>query len=291
MNKVHLLNPAAGKGKAVDFLKKKEGSDDQVYETVSPGDAERFVYELLQKQPDTHLFVYGGDGTVCEAVNGIMRSGAHDSAWITVIPTGSGNDFIRNFKDRMGLFKVDIIQYNDRYAVNMLNIGFDCNVVDKLIKYKRLPLVTGSGAYILGVADVFMHKMGERITISLTDRYGNEETLDDEFLLAAVANGQFYGGGFRAASLAVLDDGLLDVMIIKKVSRLKFISLIGDYQKGDHMNPITGKPVEKFREFISFGKYSRVQIKNIRKICVDGEVEALEEVNITVLEKALNVAV
>lgn len=291
MNTVHLLNPAAGKGKAANYLKKQEGSDDIVYETKSVGDAERFIYETLLLQPETHIFAYGGDGTICEVVNGIMRAKAGESALLTVIPTGSGNDFIRNFKDRTGTFQVDVIKYNDRYAVNMINIGFDCNVVDKMIKYKKLPLVTGSGAYIFGVANVFMHKMGEHFIITLTDKNGNEEVFDDEFLLAAIANGQFYGGGFRAASLAELDDGLLDVMIIKKVSRSKFVSLIGDYQKGNHMNPITGIPVDKFRNYIKFGKYRRVHIKNMNKLCVDGEVENMEEADITVIENAVNVMV
>ncbi len=291
MNTVHVLNPAAGKGKAADYLKKSGDSDDIVYETKYAGDAENYIAQTLLAQPETHVFVYGGDGTICEAVNGIMRAEAGEKALLTVIPTGSGNDFIRNFKDRTGTFRVDVIKYNNRFAVNMINIGFDCNVVEKFLRYKKLPLVTGSSAYVLGVADVLMHRMGEHFIITLTDKNGGEEVFDGDFLLAAVANGQFYGGGFRAASLAVLDDGLLDVMIIKKVSRAKFISLIGDYQKGTHMNPITGKPVDKFREYISFGKYRRIRIKNIKKLCVDGEIEYAEEADITVLENALNVLV
>ncbi|MDD4773081.1 MAG: diacylglycerol kinase family protein [Eubacteriales bacterium] len=291
VNKVHLLNPVAGKGKAAQFLKKSDESDDIVYETQSKGDGERFVYETLISNPGTHIFVYGGDGTVYEAVNGIMRAGAENSALLTVIPTGSGNDFIRNFKDRTGTFKVDLIKYNDRYAVNMINMGFDCNVVENTERYKKKPLVTGSGAYIMAVAYVLFRRMGERFIITLTDKDGEETVYDGEFLLTAIANGQFYGGGFRAASLAVLDDGLLDVMVINKVSRPKFISLIGDYQKGLHMNPITGKPVDKFRDFISFGKYRRVNIKNITKVCVDGEVEYIDELDISVAEQAISVFV
>lgn len=291
LNTVHVLNPAAGKGKAAQYLKKQDGSDDAVYETKGIGDAENYIYDTLTSQPATHVFVYGGDGTVCEAVNGIMRAGAGHSSRLTVIPTGSGNDFIRNFKDMSGMFTVDIIKYNDRYAANMINVGFDCSVADKMNSYRKMPLVKGSGAYILGVADVLLHRLGEHLEITLTDRNGNETVHEGEFLLAAVANGQFYGGGFRAASLAALDDGLLDVMVIKKVTRRKFFMLVSDYQKGTHMNPITGKPVEKFRDYISFGKYSRVCIKNIKKICVDGEVAAMEEADITVIENALTVVV
>lgn len=291
MNTVHILNPAAGKGKAAHYLKKKDGSDDIVYETKSVGDAERFIYDTLILEPGTHIFAYGGDGTICEAVNAIMRAEAGKYARLTVVPTGSGNDFIRNFKDRSGTFTVDVIKYNDRYAVNMLNIGFDCNVVDRMIGYKRLPLISGSGAYILGVANVLMHKMGEQLVITLTDKKGNEEVFDGEFLLTAIANGQFCGGGFRAASLAELDDGLLDVMIIKKVTRMKFISLVGDYQKGTHMNPITGKPVEKFRDYISFGKYRRINIKHMHMLCADGEIDYMEEADISVVENAISVIV
>lgn len=291
MNKLHLLNPAAGKGKAAQYLKKSDETDDTVYETQSSGDGELFVYKTLISNPETHIYVYGGDGTVCEAVNGIMRAGAEKSALLTIIPTGSGNDFIRNFKDRTGTFKVDLIKYNDRYAINMINIGFDCNVVDNLDRFRKKPLVTGSGAYIMAVAYVLFRRMGEHFIITLTDKGGAETVYEGEFLLTAIANGQFYGGGFRAASLAVLDDGLLDVMVINKVSHLRFISLISDYQKGRHMNPITGKPVDKFRDFISYGKYRRVNIKNIKKVCVDGEVEYTDQLDISVTEQAISVFV
>jgi hypothetical protein len=57
------------------------------------------------------------------------------------------------------------------------------------------------------------------------------------------------------------------------------------------MNPITGKPVDKFRDYISFGKYRRVQIKNMKKLCADGEVVYMEEADISVMENVLNVMV
>ena len=292
---VHIVNPTAGKGQSMSFLKLKSESD-IIYESVCRGDIERYTRETLTQNPHTHLYVYGGDGSINEAVNGIMASGAGDEALLTPVPTGSGNDFIKTLGE-FDLYgqstqsrKIDLIKYNGRYAINILNIGFDCTVVEKVEKYKHIPLISGSFAYILGVADVLAHLSGESLHIVLSCADGTEEIFSGEFLLCAAANGQYYGGGFRSAPLALCDDGLLDVMVIKKISRKRFISLVGDYKKGGHMNFSTGAPSDKFADIISFKKCTKLTITQMKKLCADGDIEAMESAEVSVVPQAVNIA-
>lgn len=284
MKSVNILNPAAGKGTATAF--RGEGSHDE-YLTDAVGDGERFAYEKCLAEPDTHFYVFGGDGTINEIVNGIMRANAGQTAKITVMPTGTGNDFVRNLPDEHGSMKVDLIKYNDRYAANMINIGFDCDVVAKTADYKKLPGLSGSGAYIFGVLNVLSKKMGKHFRITLGDENDKTEVIENDCLLAFIANGGYCGGGFFSAPVAKLDDGLLDVLIVKKVSRLKFLSLISDYRKGTHIDPETKQPVKKFADVLQYRKVKKVIVEGMKQICADGEVEACEKISVSVLPRAV----
>ncbi len=281
---VTVKNPAAGKGGA---LKKRTATDIE-YITSSVGDAEKYAFELCSRESDCHITVCGGDGTVNEVVNGIMKAGTGNTSFLSVVPSGTGNDFVRCFKVGESV-ACDVGKYNDRYFVNMLNIGFDCNVVTETDKMKKLPLISGSFAYILGIVKCLFSHYGERISVQLEDEHGNVENIDSELLLFAVANGSYYGGGFHASPQSDLQDGLLDVLTVKKVSRFRFITLVGKYKSGDHFDKTTGEIHKKYSDVISHRKCRRVTVKSKHLICVDGEVEMSEQTEIGVLKNALNV--
>lgn len=284
MNNIYILNPAAGQGAALKY--KSKDSSEIVHITQGIGDAENYVYECCLYNPRTRFVVYGGDGTINEVVNGIMNAEAGEFARISIVPVGTGNDFIRNFntgEERT----VDIMRYNGRYAVNIINIGFDCDVVDETIRIKKLPLISGSMAYILGVVKVLFGSIGSDLSVRFTDVDNNEFHYDGVFLLAAIANGAYYGGGFYAAPLSSMQDGLLDVMIINKISRLKFISLVGDYKKGLHMNSDTNRPTDRYNGIINFYRCKSLEIDNLNKVCVDGEVLNVSSLKIEVIKQAI----
>ena len=96
MRNIHILNPAAGMFKKNYRI--PEGVE--VYETKGPLDMVDFIRETCKAEPNVHFTVYGGDGTVNEAVNGIMSAGeeAMEKTVLSVVPKGSGNDFVRNFR-------------------------------------------------------------------------------------------------------------------------------------------------------------------------------------------------
>ena len=287
MQTIKIINPAAGKGKAIE--EKKDG--ERCYVTQSVGDAEKFVYETCLSEPETHFIICGGDGTLNEAVNGIMKANAGDKALLSVMPLGTGNDFLRYEPKTGSPVKCDVIRYGDRYFVNVLNIGFDCDVVKKVDSYRNNPLISGSFAYICGVASTFLHKFGCKMTVDTVNADGTEDHFEDEYMLCVVSNAQFYGGGFKPTPLAELTDGLADLLIVKKMPRTRFISIIGSYKKGEHFDHEKGDVLDKYKDIMTYRKCRSVRISGIKCLCADGEIENAEETEISVVPAAINVII
>ncbi len=286
MTTIQIINPKAGHGYATDVSLKK--SDIIKYTTQGIGDAERYVDEFCRENDgELHFIACGGDGTINEVVNGIMKAGAGDRAKFSVAPTGSGNDFVRNFKPDNKQYRIDLIKYNSRYSVNMINIGFDCSVVVKTQLYKNKKLISGSMAYVLGIGNVLFNKLGQNFKITIVDEYDNTHEIEKECLLTAIANGSFCGGGFKALPLASLDDGLLDMLIVSKISRAKFVTLVGAYKKGTYIDPTTKEIDHRFKDVLDYYRCKKVTVTNISEICADGEVEETEAIEIEVIPDAI----
>lgn len=291
MKRLHIFNPAAGGGHSPELLTKGAAAGEESYVTAGVGDAERFVYEICREREETHFVVYGGDGTINEAANGIIRAGAGNRTLLSVVPAGTGNDFVRTFPEKGCVTTIDAMRYRffadtegeellgDRYAMNIINFGFDSRVVKKTGFYKSI--FPGSAAYIAGVADTLFRKIGENWRVVLTDADGGREEYDGIFTLALAANCRYYGGGFRSAPLADPTDGLIDFVAVKKVSRMTFVKLVGDYKKGTHVDPVTGQPLEKFASCMVYKKCRSIKISGISDLCADGEITGAGLIEIT----------
>ncbi len=282
----HIVNPAAGRGKAAQSLQ-KEG-EINVYHTKGVGDAERFVYETCCAYPHSRFYTYGGDGTFHEVINGIVRAAATDTAVFTPIAAGSGNDFVRTAARLEKDCYVDLLCCNGTYTLNMINIGFDCHVADAAGRYKSRPLCSGSAAYIAGIVSTLCKKMGQRMQITYVTEDGVQHALDGEFLLVLCANGSYCGGGFNSVPYADPQDGLLDLLLVNKISRRKFISLVPYYKKGTHFQR-DGTIVDDFASILTHVRCREVCITANDIVCVDGEIERADTVQISVLPRALHV--
>jgi diacylglycerol kinase family enzyme len=207
---------------------------------------------------------------------------------VGVIPIGTGNDFIRNFgkaADFMDIHaqlngtpvQVDAISFNQRYAANMLNIGFDCQVVKKVEELRGNFFMRKGIAYPIGVACTLLRFPHAQIKLTFDDG----EIYEGRFLLSFVANGCYCGGGFKSASEAKQDDGLLDVMMVKPISRLKFISLIGKYKKGTLLGTRAAK------KYILYKQCKSVTVEAVagEDVCIDGEVEPFGKLQIQAEQK------
>ena len=260
-----------------------------IYYWSAVGDATEYVKSMVRISSERQRFIcIGGDGTINEIAN---SAPCNPNVEFGVIPCGSGNDFVRNFSNTK-LFadinaqidgdtvSLDLIKCNDNYCVNMVNIGFDCAVVKEAANLKKYKLVTPGMSYIFGVVAVLFKKFGTKMKIIFDDG----EILEQEFTLTAIGNGKFCGGGFMAAPRALLDDGLLDVCAINKLSRLTFISLVGLYKKGTYLENKRAMKLIRHRQVPHF----RMEFDTPVPICIDGEIKGAKTIDFSVVRNAFN---
>lgn len=315
MRNIFLVNPKAGQGNNIDHLinhiertsKKfeKEGKDVtvEVYVTNFTGDAEEYTRKVTQEtegREEVRFYACGGDGTLNEVVNGAY---GYDHVAVGVVPVGTGNDFVRNFgevKDFLDIKKqlegidkpVDLIEFSgvidgkaqSRYCINMFNIGFDCNVVDRAAELKKKPLIKGSAAYLLSVGSTLINKDGANLRISINKKTVHEGPL----LLAAIANGSYCGGGIYSSPQAKVDDGKMDVNIIENVSRAKFVSLFPKYKEGTHFElPGIENTVHAYA--CKNATIEPLTEDGTMRLCTDGEISTVGKIEMNVLHKSIKV--
>lgn len=298
MKHYFIINPASGKGKGKVSLEQQInevcgelGVEYEIYHTTAIGDAERFVRETASAGGVNRFYACGGDGTICEVVNGAADFAG---AEVGVIPVGTGNDFVRNFTPLDKFFdiaaqlrgstqRLDLIKYNDRYIANMLNTGFDCEVVRAVVSIKKNPLIPGKLAYLAGVVKNFIKKPGVNMTVSID----GGEPCKKELLLTCVANGEFCGGGFHSAPLSALNNGKMDVCFIKNVTRRKFVSLLPSYKNGTYLER---KDIKDIAEYITCSRLD-IEFPALQYVSIDGELEQYERLSLTALPGALRFCV
>ena len=305
MKTVFIVNPKAGKGEKSEAFAKQvketiesAKADASVYITKAVGDATEYVREHCEKHGAARFIACGGDGTLSEVLNGAV---GFDDAEIGVVPSGTGNDFCRNFGKDIDFHnilhqldgktvKCDAIRYetlldgmkNEGYCVNMFNIGFDCNVADMTADMKKVPFVSGSLAYFASIFVALVKKKCSNLKIELD----GDVKHDGKLLLTSLANGCFCGGGIKSNPLAEVNDGLININIIKNVPRLRFISLLPYYMKG------TVLELKNIDRYITSQKCRKVTVtpvcgKNIR-LCVDGEIIDAGRTEFEIVHNAFN---
>lgn len=285
---IHIANPAAGGGKhlsAAEEAVRRTGGE--LLKSERPGHLGELVADALAKDPAAYIIVYGGDGTVFEAVNGIMASGHSGTACFSVIPAGSGNDFSTHVNDSDKLTKyrmtrVDAVKTEaggvTRYFANMMNIGFDCSVVRRTYAIRKNTPFRGSLAYIAGVARELAVKkttdaeiLFENCVSPETGEVLPDRTFRQKILLTAAGNGSHCGGGFNALPLADVSDGYLDALVVNDVTRRTFVRLVRYYRAGTYMDE-AGNLKDKFRGVLEFVRASRMTVTGPEWFCLDGEV-------------------
>ena len=246
---------------------------------------------------DDKLVICGGDGTLNEVLNGAIK---YENLTVGVVPIGTGNDFCRNFPDEGDfmdieaqltgkVIKCDAIRYSGvmegknqtRYCANMFNIGFDCNVVDLTAKLKKYPLISGSFAYLMGVAITYIKKKGAKLRVELDGKVIENGPL----LLTAIANGGFCGGGVHSSPYASVTDGIMDVNVIFNVGRVDFMKKFPYYAKGTHME------LSDIDHIIYAGTCRKAKVTPLdgtMRLCTDGEIVDAGAIDFEVVPEAFN---
>ncbi|MBQ2676773.1 MAG: diacylglycerol kinase family lipid kinase [Clostridia bacterium] len=246
MKHIFIINPIAGNKKADNVIPKIEsyfkthGGSYEIVFSEYAHHATDIAREFCKTGEQLRIYACGGDGTLFDVLNGAV---GYDNAEVGVIPCGSGNDFLKTYSDFDSFYDIagqvngssvptDLIKFEDKYSINICSMGLDAEVVNHKNHMRFLTKISGSFAYTFSVFTAFLFNIRNRFTVTVDD----EEPIKGDFLFTVAANGKFYGGGYMPAPDASTTDGLMDVVLIKTVSRLRILTLLGKYRRGEHIH-------------------------------------------------------
>ncbi len=289
-------NPRAGFGRGQKLLSRIEerfqssGCRVDVRRTERPGHG----LSLVQ---DSDLSGYegvvaaGGDGTVHEVLTGYFRNPAAEKPPLGIIPNGTGNAFVREM-DLLGADwekAVDIIARGDTrevdvtrfetmgetyHSLNILGVGFVSDATETAIRFKFL----GNHAYLLAVLWRLLGLRTYPLRVTV-----DGETREVAACFATVSNSRYTGTTFLMAPNAQIDDGLLDLVVLKGISRLRIIQIFKTIFSGAHIH-------EPEVEYVQ-GREIRIEADEPVPFQVDGDPGGTTPITITLEEGALEVIV
>jgi diacylglycerol kinase (ATP) len=246
-----ILNPTAGGGRAQRISEEilvgleRRGIDADIVATTAPREAARLGLEAARGRYDL-VIAAGGDGTVHEVANGLLRALAQgvDGPVLGVLPVGTGNDFAKLIGPLDDLAaSMDILvggslrRYDaavaewpgsDHWFVNAAGTGIDVEVVRQILRKRGRPspVIT---KYLKAVLRALVRYRAVPLRIRMDDHVIERETM-----IIAVANGRCVGGGFWICPAAEPADGRFDICIVRKVSYLGALRAIPLIMRGKH---------------------------------------------------------
>ncbi|HUP60532.1 MAG TPA: diacylglycerol kinase family protein [Thermoanaerobaculia bacterium] len=264
-----IYNPTAGRGKArkwvrdVEELLRARGARVDCEPSTGPDDLVRIAAESSRGGYD-RVVVCGGDGTLNLAVREFDLA----KGTLALIPTGSGDDFARVAgipRDIRGacdnvltgtVREVDVATANGLRYLGVAGLGFDSDVAD--YANRNVKFLRGSAVYLYAILRV-LPRFTPRVVHIRTENGARRE----EIMFAAVGNTRQYGGGIRITPDAVMDDGLLDLCIVHKTTRLQLLKTLPRAYTGAH---VTSPFVE-----IGRGREFHFESEHSMAVYADGE--------------------
>ena len=274
MKHIFIVNPTSGKGKAKTIANRivdvceKENIEYEMHYTKRPNDAT--IIAKRYKNEKNIIYSVGGDGTLNEVVNGIIKS----KNMLGVIPAGSGNDFYKTLsKYDEQIFKCDLGKINDRYFINIVSFGIDAEVAYNVesMKHKKIPK---NQIYNASIIYTFIKYKFKTIEFVL-----NKEKKKFKYTIVTICNGGFYGNGYNIGPTAKLNDGLFDIYFADKMSKMSIPRLLLKLKKGQH---------EK-SSYVHKRQASKIKIKSNEKITcnIDGEIIFDNEFDVKLISNAI----
>ncbi|MDR3577990.1 MAG: diacylglycerol kinase family lipid kinase [Anaerolineaceae bacterium] len=243
--------------------------------TVYPTHATELAYKAGLDGYDL-VIALGGDGTVHEVVNGLMKLPAEQRPVMGVVPLGSGNDFANGLgissQSETALRQVlsgtpqpvDVGVVEDNlgrreYWINTIGLGFDSIVT---IRSRKIPVVHGFAVYFAAVLQTMLLNY---VTFHLQLKVDDQSWQETDLMFVA-CNGKREGGGFRVAPKADLFDGSLDFISVEKIPRLKMLYTLPYFLNGS----------QNKLPYIHTGKFKRMELTSDIPLIIhaDGEVFA-----------------
>jgi len=291
MKHLFILNPIAGGGRRIPEVRAEivrvmaaQGEPWELHETTGIGDATGKVKAAAASGEPLRVYACGGDGTLNECVNGAV--GASHVA-VTHFPAGTGNDFIKSFpankEDFFNLERlldaeellVDVIDVGGRYGINICSVGFDARVGGDVHKYSKLPLIGGKLGYVASVFANLAKGIAQRFELEI-----GGERIERDFTMICACNGKSYGGVFTPVPEAEPDDGRMDILVVKKTSRIGVLGVINKYKAGQYRD--IPNLITYFQENCMTARADKEFVIN-----VDGEILRRREVTFRLLPRAV----
>ena len=299
MKYIFVVNPLAGPGGAEEKIRAAiaelpEKELCEVYITKGVGDATSFVRDTCAARGGEQLrfIACGGDGTINEVFSGAMGAA---NVSLTCYPCGSGNDFVKcmggaeSFLDVAALVRakeqpLDVLKVGDRYSMNVTNFGFDTTVAITVNEDRAKTGHGSKGSYTKGIVKALAMSMRNKCKVWADGELLNPDGI---YLLCTIGNGQYVGGSFKCAPRASTNDGLMEVCLIRPISRIRFFSILGTYTNGEHLDS------EKMRDIVVYRKAKRVDVEAPEGFAysLDGEIIYENKFSVEILPGALTVAV
>jgi len=287
-----LVNPVAGGRKTTKIFTKIQPLFDTSsvqsvkYFSDRPGFITDFIINSNLSEFDG-LCVVGGDGTIHEAVLGLMKSGKAKSIPLGIIPGGTGNAFIEDLGCRDPIkaanriidgqvSPIDIFQivHNEAtsYAFNIIGWGMASDVN---IQAEQLRWLGGMRYSISAIINIMAFFKKRHLQLNLADNLVNSKCL---FFVAL--NTIHTGKGMKMAPHAKLNDGLIDTILVRDVSKLRAVKIFTQVFSGNHIFD----PSVEYQQVKTFSIHTKGDLLNI-----DGENTGHTPINVSVVPNALKI--
>ena len=251
-----VINPHSAGGatgrrwRDVEPLLRATLGDLDVQRTLGRRDAERIARDAVRAGVQ-RLVVAGGDGTASEVVSGLLASDLAREAQIGILPMGTGRDLPRTLAIPADLSSaiaalgrgatrvVDAARVRYRDASGAERVAFSLNVTSFGLSgltvelVKRAPhFLGGSFAFLVGALGSILRHRATEVRIDAD----GEPVFEGPLVLAAAANGRYFGGGMQVAPDASPDDGKLDLIVVRKLSRPALVAALPSLYRGTHLS-------------------------------------------------------
>ena len=292
MKHVFVVNPVAGgHNRSAEIYEEAqkafENRDDtfEMYITNAPLDAIEAVKKYGETGEEIRVYACGGDGTFNECCCGAK---GYKNLAVAPYANGTGNDFIKTFGDDKEYFfklenllngkviPMDLMDCNGRMCVDIASVGIDARIGTDVHKYSKIPLIGGATGYITSLVVNVIKGLGQKMKITAGDF-----SAEGEYAMVTCCNGNFYGGGFNPIKDARPEDGQMNILLTKNVSRLKAASLIGSYGDGRYY---------ELPEYITRIDENKINVKldRVSVINIDGEAIYTDDLTVELIPGAFN---
>ena len=295
MKKYYLLvNPKGGHKRGLEIYEKVKhifssaGTNITVLHTEYAGHAFDFANTLDFVGYDG-LCAIGGDGTMYELINGMLKRDDNHKIPIGLITGGTGNSFMYDVDclDPVDAAKrivqhklrpLDIAKVNANgelfYSFNIIGWGLATDAGKLAEKLRWLGGVRYDVASIIEVL-----KGKDRIaTLTL-----EKEVIKENFIFIIGCNTIHTGKAMKMAPLAQLNDGKIDLIIVRKTSRINLLKLFPKLFNGDHIK----SPLVEYRQVENFS----ISLEETNDLTIDGEIIGTTPLNVQMIPKMVNVLV